>query len=498
MQNTCSKAIIIGTYPDFDKHCKLSFGSYVHAHNPRTITNTMASRTSPAIALGPVSNLQGSYRFLCLETKRVITRRQYTELPLPKSVITQVAKMAMKEREHRSTRMTKQKATKKEINDEDFNIEGIQKMSIEDDSPETIETHGQPINQASNNEHNSTDKIKDDNTEQNSKKSTEEDELSDNNTNSEMSVHNKENNDEQTTNEDRNITQEHLHEPQEKTHSYATCAKKLLQFDKVYGTDYQFALILTQMSAAKGIKCFRKKAIEALAKEWKQLDSLAVFKGRFYNTLTQQQRKEALGIVQLIKHKKDGRVKGRTCVNGSRQRSYTAEEDASSPTVSTEALLLTAVIDAKEGREIATCDITGAFLKADMKDFVLIVLRNDEIDALIQANQKYKQYIKTLDKNRRVLYLQLSKAMYGYLKSARLFWEHLSTYFSKLGFTQNQYNLGVANKCIDRDICTVAWHVDDLKVSHKSKETVSKVISDLEKEHGKMSVTMGKHILTVE
>ena len=103
---------------------------------------------------------------------------------------------------------------------------------------------------------------------------------------------------------------------------------------------------------------------------------------------------------------------------------YTAEEDASSRTVSTEALLITAAIDVAEERFVATCNITGASLKADMDEFVLIVLHNEEIDSLIQANHKYKDYLKTLKNGKRVLYLELEKAMYGCLKSARLFWDH--------------------------------------------------------------------------
>ena len=170
---------------------------------------------------------------------------------------------------------------------------------------------------------------------------------------------------------------------------------------------------------------------------------------------------------------------------------YTAEEDASSPTVSTEALLLTAVIDAAERRSIATCDITGAFLKANMDKFVLIVLRNNEIDALIQANAKYEKFIKEINNGKRVLYLQLSKAMYGCLKSAQLFWKHLSTYLKKLGFVQNRYDLCVANKVINGETCTVAWHVDDLKISHKNPKIVSKIIHELEEEYGKMTVTTG-------
>ena len=70
----------------------------------------------------------------------------------------------------------------------------------------------------------------------------------------------------------------------------------------------------------------------------------------------------------------------------------------------------------------------------------MTIYRN-EIDALIQANKKDEKYIKVLDNGKRLLYLQLTKAMYGCLKSAQLFWEHLSTYLKKLGFKQNRYDL---------------------------------------------------------
>ena len=251
------------------------------------------------------------------------------------------------------------------------------------------------------------------------------------------------------------------------THKYETRSKRevrSLQYNKVFGNDYQFALILTQMSAQKGIKIFGQQAIDALAREWKQLDELTVFKGRKYETISKDQRKAALRTVQLVKKKKDGKIKRRTCVNGSRQRIYTNEEDASSPTVSTEGLLLTAAIDASENRYIATCDITGAYLKADMDEFVLIVLHDKEMDALVQANKIYTKHVHKYPNGKKVIYLQLNKAMYGCLKSARLFWEHLSNYLAKMGFVQNFYNSCVANKLIEGNLCTIAWHIDDLAV----------------------------------
>jgi hypothetical protein len=44
---------------DFSKHCKLEFGAYVQAHEDHD--NTMATRTTGAIALRPTGNAQGGY-----------------------------------------------------------------------------------------------------------------------------------------------------------------------------------------------------------------------------------------------------------------------------------------------------------------------------------------------------------------------------------------------------------------------------------------------------
>ena len=71
-----------------------------------------------------------------------------------------------------------------------------------------------------------------------------------------------------------------------------------------------------------------------------------------------------------------------------------AEEDASSLIVSTKGLLLTTAIDMSKNRFTAICDITDAFLKTDMDEIILIVLHNNGINALIQVNTKYREYVK--------------------------------------------------------------------------------------------------------
>eukprot|EP00957_Ditylum_brightwellii_P035088 2660197-Ditylum_brightwellii.AAC.1 len=63
-------------------------------------------------------------------------------------------------------------------------------------------------------------------------------------------------------------------------------------------------------------------------------------------------KKKALDVVNLIEEKRDGRIKGCTCANGSRQWRYLKYGDTvASPNVSTEGLITTMVIAAYEGRK---------------------------------------------------------------------------------------------------------------------------------------------------
>ena len=70
----------------------------------------------------------------------------------------------------------------------------------------------------------------------------------------------------------------------------------------------------------------------------------------------------------FLKEKRDGPVKGIAVADGRKQRKNTKKGDAASPTVALEAVLLTAVIEAMEHRDVAVTDIPGAYLSADMDD----------------------------------------------------------------------------------------------------------------------------------
>jgi len=64
---------------------------------------------------------------------------------------------------------------------------------------------------------------------------------------------------------------------------------------------------------------FGEKALEAMAKEYSQLDELTVFTPRNADELNYGQRSNALNIIDLIKQKRCGEIKGRTVVDGREQ-----------------------------------------------------------------------------------------------------------------------------------------------------------------------------------
>ena len=93
------RQIVWGDSPDFNVHCKLEIGSYCEVYEPRSITNTPASRTVPAIALTPAGNSQGGYKFLALNSGKTITRNQWTEIPISQDVIQTVEALAKKQQQ---------------------------------------------------------------------------------------------------------------------------------------------------------------------------------------------------------------------------------------------------------------------------------------------------------------------------------------------------------------------------------------------------------------
>jgi Reverse transcriptase (RNA-dependent DNA polymerase) len=254
--------------------------------------------------------------------------------------------------------------------------------------------------------------------------------------------------------------------------------------------------VMTQYSMNRGIKEFGEAGIEAVLQELQQLHDRGVLKPIDASSLSREDRERALAYLMFLKQKRDGKVKGRGCADGRKQRQIINKEDASSPTVSIEAVFITCVIDAHEGRDGATVDLPGAFMQADMDELVHMKLEGTMAELLVKINPKmYRKYLIINKKGKPVLYVELLKALYGTLKAALLFWKKLVATLREWGFETNPYDWCVANKMINGKQCTVLWHVDDLKISHVEYDVVSSIIELIRGEFGKeapLTETRGK------
>jgi hypothetical protein len=242
-----------------------------------------------------------------------------------------------------------------------------------------------------------------------------------------------------------------------------------------------------------GLKMFGNAGVEAVKKEMLQLHDRRVIKPR--KDLTPEQRREALSYFMFLKRKRCGSIKGRGCADGRPQRQYISKEDASSPTIATESVFLTALIDAQEGREVAVVDIPGAFMQVDMDEETFVRITGKMAELLLEIDEAMYSPHLTTEKGEPVLYVELLKALYGTLRAARLFWEKLSKTLVEWGFKINPYDQCVANKMVNGKQLTVGWHVDDLKISHVDTKVVDLFIEELEREFGKetpLSKSRGK------
>jgi hypothetical protein len=197
----------------------------------------------------------------------------------------------------------------------------------------------------------------------------------------------------------------------------------------------------------------------------------------------------------FLKEKRCGRIKGRGCADGRKQRLWKTKEETTSPTVRIESLLISCMIDALERRDVATIDIPGAFMQAMIDEVVHIKFDEELIDLLCEVDPSLKQYV-SMEKGKRVLYTKLNKALYGTVQASRLFWEKLSSFLiEENGFERNPYDFCVVNKMVNGKQFSIVWYVDDLKLSHVDSSVVEDMIDTIKREFGKeldVTVRRGK------
>ena len=154
-----------------------------------------------------------------------------------------------------------------------------------------------------------------------------------------------------------------------------------------------------------------------------------------------------------------------------------------------------AIVDAWENRKVVVLDILGAFMQVDKDELVHVRFQGEMVDNLLEIDHDlYASYV-TVKKGKKVMYVELLKALYGTLWATWLFWETLQAKLvNDWGVTPNRYDSCMVNKKVDGKQLTVAWHVDNLKVSHEKEEVLDAVNGMMQNEFGKdapLSISRG-------
>ena len=128
-----------------------------------------------------------------------------------------------------------------------------------------------------------------------------------------------------------------------------------------------------------------------------------------------------------LSQKRDLSIKGRGVYNGKPTREWVDRDDVASPTVTTESIMATVIVDAKEGRDIMSNDIPNAFIQASLPNKpgearVIMKVTGVLVDILVEvAPDVYSGFV-VYEKGKKVLYLQVLQALYGMLISAMLWY----------------------------------------------------------------------------
>ena len=114
-------------------------------------------------------------------------------------------------------------------------------------------------------------------------------------------------------------------------------------------------------------------------------------------------------------------------------------KDVSSLTISTAATLLTAIIEAEEGQGIMMLDIPNTFLQTKLEqqdkdgNRMIMKIHGVVVDILIEMDPIYKD-LTIIEGTQKVLYIHITRAMYGLLVLAILFYKKLVGDLTKYGF----------------------------------------------------------------
>ncbi|CAJ1956315.1 unnamed protein product [Cylindrotheca closterium] len=221
------------------------------------------------------------------------------------------------------------------------------------------------------------------------------------------------------------------------------------------------------MSAKQGLMKYNKEAELKLIAEFAHLLEFQVFHGVKADGpdgISLEEERGAGDMINLIEekinrgHTDENPVLGaRSNFNGRVQRGIYTKDETASPTVDQDSLFITCIVNAIKGRFKTTSDVRGAYLNAKMKDRVIMRISGPEVNIFFGLDPSLKEFV-TVVRGKKVLYVQLDRALYG---------------------------------CVKSSILWICWYIDNNNISHVKLEVVQDIIGKIEAKFGKMTNKYG-------
>ena len=438
-----AKECFTGVKTDFKRDLRVGFGDYVQAHLPET-DNTLSERTTSCISLLPTGSATGAVKFYSLSTGRVITRDRWTCLPIPDTAIEAINSKSLVQPpleifdadDYGSVLADENEGNEPFVDNSHVFVERIPLPPSMDnylDDPEVFAPDSAP--------------------------SPIIDEL--------PSVS--------------------VQSPEEVNFAEVSTASSIADPPPRYNLRPDPSRKVFKVNVRKAVDARADDADKAIASEVAQMIDKGVWAPTSERDIS---GRKIIPSSMILKDKFDSsgryvKMKARLVAGGHRQ--VRGGRSNSSPTLSTSSLMMLASIAAQEGRTVATADIGGAYLHADIDEDIFMTLDKD-VSAIIQA--QHPSYVSCGKKNGKVV-VKLRKALYGCLQSGKLWYNLISSTLLSYGFQKNPHDKCVFNCTRGSHQVTIGLYVDDLFITSKSRQNVDWVLDSLKETFKDVSVHHG-------
>lgn len=459
----------------FNREFSLSFGDTAEIFNPPAQLNSMEPRSVPAMALYPIGNEQGGWRFYKFAIGTVVSSNKWVKTPIQALQIQLLNAMAAED----GVQIGRGRRPRTTIaRNRDPGLVPFERMLVNPDlNLDVPPLHEEVVHADEDLPYIATD--------ERVEELPDTDEPVVGGTSAEVGVSD-------TNGAGVDVPDADLVEPEgEKRSARLAESNAAARNYNVFAMEHCAEIF--RLSERDAVLQYGEMAAEAILEEFKQIAMKTVVQCLRYADLTPEQRTRIIHSSLFLKEKFDDegvlkRLKARLVAAGN-EMNRDLYEPGSSPTVAREAVFALMALSAARKCHRMYIDIGTAFLEAPMgDDEVFMYIGKKLVPYLVQALPEAQNFI---DDKGRVL-VRLRRALYGCIQSSRLWYEHLRKILVRGGFKVNPYDSCVFHKNTMEESCTICVHVDDLFVSSSSREFGMQLLDLLKAELSEVKVTEGK------